>query len=78
MIDNLQKERPAGFGHARQVAKNVIVDKFAQFVWSDPGGNIRIKHFQEIAEFFALGFFAKFFEGEQGLAVLLQLIDESD
>ncbi len=40
--------------------------------------DVRIEHFEEVAKFLSLGFFAKFFEPEKRLAVLVQVVDESD
>ena len=78
VIDDFQKKRAAGFRDAGEAAEDVVVDEFAKLFRRDTAADVRIEDFEEVAEILPLRFFAEFFEGEEGFAVLLEIVDERD
>jgi len=63
-IDDFQKDGPPAPGHAREAADDVVVDEAIDHVGGDAGIDIRVEHFEEVAEGFPRGRFAEFLGGE--------------
>src|SRR5439155_8045474 len=61
---------------AGQGGKDLVVDKLAHLLRRDPARNVRVEHFKEVTETFALRLFAKFLEPLEGLAVRFELVDK--
>ena len=62
VVNDLQENRPTGFGDAREGADNIVVDELTELFGWNAAVHVRIEDFEEIAETFALGFFTKFLE----------------
>src|SRR5439155_3639982 len=75
VINDLQKNGPARFRHARQRANDVVVDELAELFRRDPAGHIWIEHFEEVPELLPLRLLAKLLVPQQRLAVLFQAVE---
>jgi len=78
VIHDFQKERAASLGHTSQAADDAVIDELAELLRRDAPRDVRIEDLEKVAEVLALGFFAEFFEGDEGSAVLLQIVEKRD
>src|SRR6266511_864141 len=78
VIDDFQEDGPPGFRHAGQGAEDVIVEELAQLLRRDAAVHVRVEDFEKMPELLPLRFFTKCLVPKQGLAVLLQVVDERD
>lgn len=78
MVDDLQKDRPAGLRDASQRPRNQVVDVAGQNLRRDGSRHVGVENFEEMAEALALGFFAELFVAVQRIEIAVDVVDERD
>src|SRR5882672_9564915 len=78
VINNFQERWPAGLRHPREIADDIVINELAELFRRNSDVHIWIKNLEEISEVLAFSLFAKGLKCEQSIAILLEIVHESD